>query len=325
VIEFQKRGLPHCHLLLILKKGDKIKSLDDIDKAVSTEYPKNYALRKLVKKFMIHDHTAVSTCLKDGKCKKKFPKDFCEKTIWVDDENNQRYRRRSIIETDSKGNSSAGLDNRFVVGYNPYLLVVLQCHINVELCNSIKACKYLFKYIYKGGDRAQIQIVKEDVSIKNEIKEYQDSRCIGASEACWKIFSFEMSHRKPSVITLPIHLPNSEFITFHENELQKVVKNGPPKTMLSAWLEMNKTNKTNDNYIQLQYEEFPQYYSFDKKSKIWVPRSRALNESIGRIVFIPPQAGDVFLSPTFNYKFIFKRKGQLGILAHIQFNCIFNI
>jgi hypothetical protein len=29
-----------------------------------------------------------------------------------------------------------------------------QCHINVEVCSSITAVKYLYKYVYKGHDRA---------------------------------------------------------------------------------------------------------------------------------------------------------------------------
>ena len=39
VIEFQKRGLPHAHILLILEQQDKIKTIDDIDKIVSAEIP----------------------------------------------------------------------------------------------------------------------------------------------------------------------------------------------------------------------------------------------------------------------------------------------
>jgi hypothetical protein len=50
--------------------------------------------------------------------------------------------------------SSFVFDNRWVVLYNPYLTMRYQCHINVEVCSSITVVKYLYKYVYKGHDRA---------------------------------------------------------------------------------------------------------------------------------------------------------------------------
>jgi len=50
------------------------------------------------------------------------------------------------------------LDNRWVVPHNVYLLTKYDAHINVEVCNNIHAIKYLFKYVYKGHDRATIEI-----------------------------------------------------------------------------------------------------------------------------------------------------------------------
>jgi hypothetical protein len=41
-----------------------------------------------------------------------------------------------------------------VVPYNPYLSLLFNCHINVEVCTSIAVVKYLYKYVYKGHDRA---------------------------------------------------------------------------------------------------------------------------------------------------------------------------
>jgi hypothetical protein len=48
-------------------------------------------------------------------------------------------------------------DNRWVVPYNPYLTMRYQCHINVEVCNSIMAVKYL----YKGHDHALVVVQSE--------------------------------------------------------------------------------------------------------------------------------------------------------------------
>ncbi|KAG5546078.1 hypothetical protein RHGRI_018302 [Rhododendron griersonianum] len=57
VIEFQKRGLPHVHLLLILKKGHKLVTPEHFDQVISAEIPKeneNPHLYAAVLKHMMH-------------------------------------------------------------------------------------------------------------------------------------------------------------------------------------------------------------------------------------------------------------------------------
>ncbi len=39
VIEYQKRGLPHTHFLVILKAADKPRNVEDFDRFVSAETP----------------------------------------------------------------------------------------------------------------------------------------------------------------------------------------------------------------------------------------------------------------------------------------------
>jgi hypothetical protein len=50
------------------------------------------------------------------------------------------------------------------VPYNPYLSLLFNCHINVEVCTSITAIKYLYKYVYKGHDHAQVDIGPMDAA-----------------------------------------------------------------------------------------------------------------------------------------------------------------
>ena len=57
VCEFQKRGLPHAHILVILRSEDKFRNREDIDKAVSAELPdpvKCPRLHAIVTRSMIH-------------------------------------------------------------------------------------------------------------------------------------------------------------------------------------------------------------------------------------------------------------------------------
>ena len=56
-------------------------------------------------------------------------------------------------------------DNRDVIPYNPSLLLAFDCHINVEVCSTVHAVKYLYKYVYKGNDRAQVCIIAKGVCV----------------------------------------------------------------------------------------------------------------------------------------------------------------
>ncbi|GBN39899.1 hypothetical protein AVEN_27395-1 [Araneus ventricosus] len=55
VIEFQKRGLPHAHILITLDSESKIRTKDDIDNFVSAELPcTDLRLFQIVTKCMVH-------------------------------------------------------------------------------------------------------------------------------------------------------------------------------------------------------------------------------------------------------------------------------
>ena len=56
-IKFQKRGLPHMHLLISLKTGYKLPSPDVVDSIISTQWPDlvtHPQLFQVAKKFMVH-------------------------------------------------------------------------------------------------------------------------------------------------------------------------------------------------------------------------------------------------------------------------------
>ena len=102
-----------------------------------------------------------------GKCSKKYPKSFNPETK-QDDDGYPIYKRRDNGRYIEKG--SKKIDNRFIVPHNKELVVKYQCHINVELCNKSKAIKYLFKYIHKGTDRANI-VIRENAFQKDKEEE----------------------------------------------------------------------------------------------------------------------------------------------------------
>lgn len=173
VTEFQKRGLPHEHFLLIMAPGSKITGPDQYDAIISAEIPDinvHPELHRLVVKHMLHGPCGPlkkdNPCMVDGACRFRYPRQFCNETQQGSD-SYPIYRRRQ--DGRSVKVRRADLDNRWVVPYNPGLLMLYNCHINVEACSSIKAVKYLFKYVYKGHDRASFSVDAVD-TVVNEIQ-----------------------------------------------------------------------------------------------------------------------------------------------------------
>jgi len=70
-------------------------------------------------------------------------------------------------------------NNRYVVLYNLYLSAKYCAYINIKVYVSIKAIKYINKYIYKGDDCITVQILNNN----NKINKYLYSKYIGPTEA----------------------------------------------------------------------------------------------------------------------------------------------
>ena len=71
----------------------------------------------------------------DGVCTKNYPKQFQEETVWCKN-GYPKYRRREYVDGERVVTTNGLHDNRWVVPYNPDLLKVYKCHINVEICSS---------------------------------------------------------------------------------------------------------------------------------------------------------------------------------------------
>ena len=150
-IEWQKRGLPHAHILIWLK--DKIKA-DQIDSVISAELPDpqhDPRLYEIIVKNMIHGPCGsvnpASPCMKEGKCTKRYPMQLLHDTQTGDD-GYPLYRRRSPDDGGIKAKlkmriggvtREIEIDNKWIVPYCPLLSRLFQAHINVEYCNSVKS------------------------------------------------------------------------------------------------------------------------------------------------------------------------------------------
>ena len=269
VIEFQKRGLPHAHIIIILDKRHKIDTVTKINHCISAEIPdpeKNPKLYEKVTKYMIHRPCNVTKqpCQnKEGKCVKSFPKPLSKETV-INNSTYPTYQRRSKFKTNWK-NYTVG--DEFVVPYNAYLLLKYDAHINVEVCSYFTAVKYLYKYVYKGYDRAIAEFCFD------EIKKYLDTRFISSVEAFWRIKSNKLHDEYPNVIRLQFHPENQQNISFNEDdELEDIVHSTGVRreSQFTAWF---KSNREHPKYRQLLYKDYPKYFVYKQQEKVWTKRS----------------------------------------------------
>jgi hypothetical protein len=281
-----------------MQRNYKLTCPEQYDLLILAEIPSNkyHELRKMVIKYMMHGPCGSLNpncpCTKGrASCKNQYPQPYSEATLQGKD-SYPIYRRRD----DGRKEKVRGceLDNRWVVPYNPYLLRLFNYHINVEACGSIKAVKYLFKYIYKGHDRASVVMrdaskAKEDV---DEIKQYRDARWVTPPEALWRIYGFELCQISPPVMQLQLHLLNMHMVTFHERQMVERVVNrkGADRSMLTTYFEKNRLHKEARNIL---YRDFPEWYTW-QQGKVWQRRKQNTSGKVGRIVSALPAEGERF-------------------------------
>jgi hypothetical protein len=174
---------------------------------MSSEFPEgNSDLMILIKKVMVHGPCGAqnpnSPCMVDDKCFKGFPKPFMEGTS-VTEDSYACIRRRDTGRTVTLDNGKV-VDSRWVVCYSKYLIWKYQCHIKIESIASVKAIKYIYKYVYKGHDR----ITMEFGTCTDEIRQYLDVCYMCSCESHWRLFLFDMQEHYPAVICLQVHLPD---------------------------------------------------------------------------------------------------------------------
>ncbi|XP_074336941.1 uncharacterized protein LOC141674115 [Apium graveolens] len=260
VFKMKKRGLPHAHILIWLHPDDRPKTTEQIDKMVSAEIPNpeiDLVGYNAVSNYMIHgpcgpDYTK-SPCMVKGNCIKHFPKRYNSHTFFDECGFPIYKRRRTGITINKKG---VNLDNCFVVPFNRDLLVHFQCHMNLEICNNSRSLKYLLKYCLKGHVTATMCLRKT------------------RTEASWRIFSFDIHSRWPSVERLPIHLPGEKHVSFKAGDVLEDV-----------------CEKPFPNARNYSYSEFPNKFTWHPRPGIWKERKRG--DVIGRLFEVHLSSGEL--------------------------------
>jgi hypothetical protein len=198
-----------------------------------------------------------------------------------------------------KGNKT--IDNHWVVPYNPYILLKLECHANMEACMDVCAFKYIHKYVYKGGDHASWAVGDEN---NDEIQQHLDGRYVASNEAIMRLLHSIMHEELPPCTHLQVHEPGMQFVLFDgDNDAASVAQHVQAATStLLAFFAANKKEEnaelaghippTSRIARDTLYQEFPPKFVWDSKKNKWTVRKRGW--AIGRMYSVSLSAREHF-------------------------------
>jgi hypothetical protein len=211
VVEWQKRGLPHAHILLRVHVPGldmPTPSMRAINRVTTAEVSqlRTRMGRRIYRNTMRHKCTkacrsrlhrctdAASCVLQPVPCKKKFPWPIKRRTQLDPRTGYVIYRRRQPAD-------------RLGVEVSEKVLVAWGGgHANTKVVSTGQIICYLFGYCFKGNDRAT-WFTELEASNGDQFRAYRRSRYLSSMEAAHRGFEFANASIHPKVHTVAISLP----------------------------------------------------------------------------------------------------------------------
>ncbi|GBP72597.1 hypothetical protein EVAR_50899_1 [Eumeta japonica] len=208
-VEWQKRGLPHAHILIWLLNKLHSNEVDDIISAEIPDPVTDPRLHDIVTTQMVHGPCGalnpLSPCMADGKCTKRYPR-----------------------------------------------------------------------------------------------PNFQMGRYVSTNEALWRLLSFQIHERYPTVVHLAVHLENGQRVYFTEaNAAQRAER--PPSTTLTSFAMC----EADPFAATLMYVEMPKYYTWNQSTKKFQRRKQGTpvpdwpqvfsTDALGRMYTVHPRNDECFI------------------------------
>ena len=132
------------------------------------------------------------------------------------------YRRRGQHRAELRRHA---VNDSWVVPHNPTLLMKFKCHMNVEVCTTVRSVKYIFKYIHKGNDAAHIEI-RQNYLNHDEILQHLNARYVRPHQAVFRIMQYKMYDKSHIIIRLAVHLPLQQNVYYRDGNGERTAQVG---------------------------------------------------------------------------------------------------
>ncbi|RHZ34888.1 hypothetical protein DYB37_013160, partial [Aphanomyces astaci] len=130
----------------------------------------------------------------------------------------------------------------------------------------------------------------------DEAREYVEGRYVTSLEAITRIRCYDLQRMSHAVEVLPVHEKDQQHCTYDETHDAESVVARNQKTKLISFFLACAQGLTGIDGVPAKnclYLDFPQYFRFDQKTKLWVGRKNHI-KVIGRIDSVSPRQKERF-------------------------------
>jgi len=314
VIEYQRRGLPHVHLVIKFEENNYTPRYEDkaglsewIDYHITAAYPttelddeqleanetfeKDLVYAKIVKSHMIHKcfPECNGGCKNDKNiCSKGYDSNILTNTTKFDDKGFPQYKRPTI-------------KSLYVVPHHRELLKDWNGHANVEYAGSTYTVIYLYKYLFKGSKKVKLRLTNaDDVNDKDEIKLYLRGRYLCSMDCYWRILGHETYPAPtPSVRIVKVISEQRSIKTLTDGKIPDIIIyfNRPAILHHMKYTEFFNSYMWSYNRPTRFQEQQPGYYIIilqNINKNVYLYKRSESNTSITRLEVIAITAGEPF-------------------------------
>ncbi|GFQ88334.1 ATP-dependent DNA helicase [Trichonephila clavata] len=115
-------------------------------------------------------------------------------------------------------------------------------------------------------------VTSSDNNARNEVNQYEMGKYTSSNKSVWRMLTFPIHERYPTVIHLSVHLEKR--VCFTEGNAAERTRFAPETTLTAFFRLCNE-----DEFARtLFYHQVPRYYTWDCKNKKW--RRRKVGKSL---------------------------------------------
>ncbi|KAI5711550.1 hypothetical protein M8J75_001284 [Diaphorina citri] len=299
VFEAQSTLLMHAHNIYIMNDVDIPYTSDQINNLVWAHLPDPETQPELlakVQKLYIHGPCHLPrgggmtwSCRSNSqKCRFNYPRPYSNTSSICDGKITYRRPNDGRVCMKQVGNQMVKLDNRWVVPYNPIMVMRYNCHIDFEVLPNFAVARYLAKYCTKTAQTEAEHITRKNSQNSksanfdwDEIQAYKEMRVLGAPEAHFRLMGHSYTQKSVCVKKLPVHL-EGEDVPYDSDE-----EDASTEVKVSQLVAYFNLMKDKPSKKHLYYVDIVQTHNFEGGK--WIETKR-INISIGRMTVETPSS-----------------------------------